>query len=219
VAIDFKAPRKIDSITVISTQDNFRTPVPVTPELTCSLYCAFDYEVQAWTGSAWQTVPNGAIAGNDKVMRRIEFPLMTTSKIRVVVSRSGKGRHPEQAQLVEVEAHTTEPIGGARSIDVNIPRLIDGKGHIFTLVNGQVLRDGASVTTENVAKQIGLCEGSVYMTGGGNEWSRYVGPRYPAWEGAQFSCALPGKHDEVCGNGIDDDGDGHVDENCRQDPK
>lgn len=216
VVIDFKTARKIDSITVISTQDNYHTPVRLTPELTCSLYCAFDYDVQAWTGSAWQTVPNGSIVGNDRVMRQVEFPPMTTSRIRVVVTRSGKGRHPEQAQLVEVEAHTPDAIGGPPPVDVNIPRLIDAKGHVFTLVNGQVLRDDIGVTAENVAKQIGLCEGSVYVTGDGSAWSKYVGPRYPAWEGGVFSCTLPGKHDEVCGNGIDDDGDGHVDENCRQ---
>ena len=211
--VDFRATRTIDGVTVYSLQDNHRTPVPLRDDLTFTLYGVIDAEVAAWVGNSWQKV--GALSGNNKVVAKIAFPPVTTSKIRLTITKGGTGFGPGRSALAELEAHSTTPIAGP-VYDPNIPRLVDARGHVFTLKKGQVFRNDVAITNEGIAKSIGLCEGSVYMTSDGTAWSKYVGPQYPSWGAAPFSCAIPGKNDEVCGNGIDDDGDGHVDENCRQ---
>jgi hypothetical protein len=59
-----------------------------------------DFDVEFWTGSAWQLVPGGSVLNNDKVWRKISFSPVTTSKIRCVVKRALGG----QSVIVELEA-------------------------------------------------------------------------------------------------------------------
>src|SRR6185369_1867418 len=59
--------------------------------------------VQYWNGSAWVTVPNGSVTGNNKVWRQFIFSPIATSKVRVLVNNALNTR----SRIVELEAWTT----------------------------------------------------------------------------------------------------------------
>ena len=96
--IDFKSPQALDWINVFTIQDN--------PENEPTLAEKFskdgitDYDVQYWNGRVWKNVPGGVIRNNRNVWRKIEFPTITTNKIRVVVRGSLSG----YSRIMEVEA-------------------------------------------------------------------------------------------------------------------
>jgi hypothetical protein len=60
-----------------------------------------DFELQYWTGSAWQTVPGGSVTGNNKVWRRFAFVPVTTPSIRVLMTGGPAG----YSRLAEVEVY------------------------------------------------------------------------------------------------------------------
>lgn len=86
--VAFPAPQTIDEINVFSLQDDFNNPVEPTETMTFTQFGLQDFDVQYWTGSAWQTVPGGSMLNNNKVWRKITFPPLTTTKVRVMVNRA-----------------------------------------------------------------------------------------------------------------------------------
>jgi hypothetical protein len=86
--VAFPGARTIDEINVFSLQDDFNNPVEPTQTMTFTQFGLQDFDVQYWTGSVWQTVPGGAVLNNNKVWRRIAFPAVTTTKVRVTVNRA-----------------------------------------------------------------------------------------------------------------------------------
>jgi hypothetical protein len=81
-------------------QNDFLHPVEPTPSTPADFYGIRDFQVQTCVGLICTTVPGGTITGNDKAMRVITFPAITTSKIRIVVNA---GRM-NWSRIVEVEA-------------------------------------------------------------------------------------------------------------------
>ena len=79
--------RTVAEIDVFTAQDASANPLEPTETLTFSQYGITDFEVQYWTGSAWQTVPGGSVTGNNKVWRKFTFTPVSTSRIRVLVSQ------------------------------------------------------------------------------------------------------------------------------------
>jgi RHS repeat-associated protein len=69
--------------------------------MTFSVWGLTGYEVQYWTGTAWATVPGGAVTGNDKVWRKFTFPALTTEKIRILTNAG----LAQSSRLTEVEAY------------------------------------------------------------------------------------------------------------------
>jgi pyrrolidone-carboxylate peptidase len=86
--VAFPGARTIDEIDVFSLQDDFNNPVEPTETMTFSQFGLQDFDVQYWTGSAWQAVPGGSVLNNNKVWRKIAFPPLTTTKVRIVVNRA-----------------------------------------------------------------------------------------------------------------------------------
>ena len=89
---------------MFTLQDNFKNPQEPTPNMTATVYGIIDFDVQYWNpdGSGqWLTVPGGSIAGNDRVMRVITFPALTTSKFRIIVN-AARNRF---SRIIEVEAY------------------------------------------------------------------------------------------------------------------
>jgi hypothetical protein len=101
VEIAFSGMKTIDEVAVFTIQDNSTTPSPPTPTMTFALYGLVDFTVQYWTGSTWDAVPGGAVRGNNLVWRRVTFPAVTTSRIRILAERAADGR---LSRLVEIEA-------------------------------------------------------------------------------------------------------------------
>jgi hypothetical protein len=98
--VDFSGVRTINEIRVYTVQNDLRNPVEPTATTPADLYGIKDFNVQYWNGTAWVTVRGGSVIGNGKAMRVFKFPLITTTKIRVVV-HAGRSHW---SRIVEVEA-------------------------------------------------------------------------------------------------------------------
>jgi len=100
IQINFAVAKPISEIDVFTVQDNYAAPSGPSPTTTFSLYGITDFQVQFWDGFAWINVPNGIISGNNLVWRKINFPTLTTSSIRIVVTGALNG----YSRITEVEA-------------------------------------------------------------------------------------------------------------------
>ena len=98
--VDFNGSKDIDEVDVFSVQDNAGSPSEPTPTMTFSAYGLTAFQVQYWNGSAWTTVPNGNITGNNLVWKQITFSAITTTKIRVWITGSSDG----YSRMTELEA-------------------------------------------------------------------------------------------------------------------
>jgi hypothetical protein len=101
--IDFSGAQTIGEVDVFTVQDSYGAPSDPTPSMTFTRYGIRDFEVQYWTGTAWQDVPGGAIVGNNLVWRQVTFAALTTTKIRVLVTNALNS----YSRITEVEAWTT----------------------------------------------------------------------------------------------------------------
>ncbi|HSU17724.1 carboxypeptidase regulatory-like domain-containing protein [Longimicrobium sp.] len=99
------APRAITEVDIYLPQDNPYSPAEITESLTFSMFGIQDFNVEYWTGSAWQVLPGGAIVNNDRVWRRIAFAPITTGKVRVVVFRGMGG----WSRITELEVWSGGP--------------------------------------------------------------------------------------------------------------
>jgi hypothetical protein len=98
--IDFNGSKTLDEINVFTLQDNYTSPVDPTSSTVFTLYGVRDFQVQYWTGAAWQDVPGGA--GNEQYqgVAAVYGCAITTTKIRVYVTNAMNG----YTRLTEVEA-------------------------------------------------------------------------------------------------------------------
>jgi hypothetical protein len=98
--VDFNGSKTIDQIDVYAVRDNFASTTEPTDSETFSIYGITSFDVQYWNGFGWVTVPGGSITNNNKVVTKISFSPVTTSRIRVVVN-NGQGGY---SRIVEVQA-------------------------------------------------------------------------------------------------------------------
>ena len=98
VQIIFSGQKTIDHVVVVTLRDNYATPVQPTASTTFTLYGITAFNVQAWNGASWVTL--GTVAGNNLVMRTVNFTAVTTDRIRVNVT----GALAKYSRLIEVEA-------------------------------------------------------------------------------------------------------------------
>ncbi len=106
--LDMGSVQSVAEINVFSIQDNYASPVEPTEDLTFSLYGLKSFEVQFWTGSAWQTVPGGSVTGNNRVWRRFTFAPVLTSGLRVLVLDAA-GSYSRMAELEAYSTATSAP--------------------------------------------------------------------------------------------------------------
>jgi serine protease len=99
--VDFGTTRSVAEIDVFTVQDTYWSPAEPTEAMTFTQYGITDFEVQYWTGSAWQAVPGGSVTGNNKVWRKFTFAAVSTSRIRVLVLGALQG----YSRITEIEAY------------------------------------------------------------------------------------------------------------------
>ena len=99
--VTFDAPKSIGEIDVFTLQDDYRNPQEPTEAMTFSTYGITDFDVQYWNGSAWITVPNGSVNGNNRVWRKFTFPAISTTAVRLYV----RGALGSYARVTEIEAY------------------------------------------------------------------------------------------------------------------
>ena len=100
--VDFAGAQTIDEIDVFTLQDAYTNPAAPTLSMTFSRYGVTDFQVQYWDGAQWVGVPGGSVAGNNHVWRQFSFSAVTTSRIRVLVTKA----LASYSRLTEVEAYT-----------------------------------------------------------------------------------------------------------------
>lgn len=101
LTIDFSGSKTISEIDVFTLQDDLKSPAVPTETMPFSTYGLTAFEVQVWMGSAWVTV--GSVSASDPryIVRRLKFPAVTTSKIRVLTNAAIDNGY---SRITEVEA-------------------------------------------------------------------------------------------------------------------
>jgi hypothetical protein len=110
--VDFNGSKTLEEIDVFMLQDNYAAPSDPTTAMTFAQYGLRDFQVQHWTGTAWQNVPGGAISNNNLVWRQILVGSVTTTKIRVYVNNALNG----YSRITEVEAWTMSTASGRMNL-------------------------------------------------------------------------------------------------------
>ncbi len=104
IQVNFDQTKSINEIDVFTVQDNYQNPVDPTLAMTFSQYGITDFDVQYWNGSAWITIPNGSVNGNNKVWNKFSFAAVSTNAIRVNVRNALAG----YSRIVEIEAYIAQ---------------------------------------------------------------------------------------------------------------
>ena len=100
IEVRFAGFKTIDEVSVYSMQDNYSAPVEPTPAMTFIYWGLRAFEVQYWDGSGLAPVPGAGVTNNNLVWRRFTFVPITTTKIRVFITRALNG----YSRVMEVEA-------------------------------------------------------------------------------------------------------------------
>jgi subtilisin family serine protease len=106
VEVEFNGARTIEEIDVFTVQDNYAAPSDPTLSMTFTKWGVRDFVVEYWTGSAWQTLPGGSVSNNASVWRQFNFAPVTTSRIRVFITKG----LASNSRLTEIEVYAS--IGG-----------------------------------------------------------------------------------------------------------
>ncbi|HEV3467765.1 MAG TPA: zinc-dependent metalloprotease family protein [Pyrinomonadaceae bacterium] len=98
--VSFGGARAVNQVRVYTLQDGYAGGAEPTAATTASENGIIDFDIQAWDGTSWVTVPGGEIRGNALALRAVIFPEVTTTKVRVLVLNS----RLNYSRIVEVEA-------------------------------------------------------------------------------------------------------------------
>lgn len=113
IQVAFSGARTISEVRFFTLQDNYPSAVEPTPSTRFSTYGVTDFEVQYWYDAPdvkkWVVVPNGVIVNNRNVMRTVQFPPVTTTKVRVVI----KNALTYYSRVTELEAYNTSGVNVA----------------------------------------------------------------------------------------------------------
>ena len=159
--VRFAGLKLIEEVNVFSMQDNYTQPVDPTPTMTFAYWGVRGFEVQYWDGSSWVAVPNGVVANNNLVWRKVVFAPITTTKIRVFITAALNG----YSRLMEVEAWGISAGGNAppdvaltspaEGLSVNLPVTValnatasDSDGAVTQV---QFFVNGASIGTDTTS--------------------------------------------------------------------
>ncbi|MFT3790518.1 MAG: discoidin domain-containing protein [Rudaea sp.] len=98
IQVNFNGSQTINNVVVYTLQDAIHNPIEPTDSTTFTLYGLTAFDVQTWDGSTWVT--QGSVTGNNLVKRRVVFPAVTTTAIRILCNNGLAG----YSRIVEVEA-------------------------------------------------------------------------------------------------------------------
>jgi len=160
--VQFNGSKTIMEIDVVTIQDNYNAPIEPTESMTFALGGLTAYQVQYWNGSAWVTITNGSVSGNNKVWKKFSFAAITTTKIRVLSSAS-----PDNySRLTELEAWT----GPSPAPRYNLA--LSSMGAVASASNSYTSGYGPAGTNNGDRKSLNWTNG-----GGWND----SGPPFPDW--------------------------------------
>ena len=152
VEVAFNGSKTINEVDVFSLQDNYANPIEPTEATTFSLYGLTGFQVQYWNGSAWVTVPGGSVSGNNKVLKKITFAPLTTTKIRVLANTAADG----WSRMVEVEAWSPN-INWLVTDHLGTPRIvIDQTGTLANIKRHDYLPFGEELFAGSGGRTVGM---------------------------------------------------------------
>jgi hypothetical protein len=96
IQVQLAGTKTVDRVVVYSMQDSYAAPVEPTDATAARYYQLVDFDVQAWSGSAWVTV--ASVKGNELAKRAVSFAPVATDRIRVVVNNAN-GRFSRAAEI------------------------------------------------------------------------------------------------------------------------
>ena len=172
--VDFNGAKPIGQIHIFTGQTN--GTVDPTPTMTSS-YAIADFQVQYWTGAQWTTVPGGNVTGNQKVWRTFTFTAVTTTAIRVLITRSGT----TLSRIAEIEAY-----GTSSSPTAPAPPPPTG-GNVASAVNGARVSASSRYSTLSAASY--ATDGNRRASTTANSWADATMNAYPDWLQVDFSGA------------------------------
>jgi subtilisin family serine protease len=185
--IDFSGNKTISEIDVFTVQDAYSAPSTPTQTMTFTQYGVRDFDLQYWTGAAWQPIPNGAVTNNNLVWRQFSFAAITTSRIRVVVT----GALGSYSRITEVEAWGTDAALG------NAPPTVTLTGP----ANGATFTAPASITLAASASDAdGTVNSVTFYANGSRIASDAANPYTIDWTG------VPAGGYSLTAVALDDDG-------------
>ncbi len=103
IEVTFSTEKLVDEIVVVTQQDAWWNPVEPTESQLFFNNGITGFQVQYWDGTNWLTVPLGVVTGNNKVLRRFTFPVVSTDRVRLLVNAA---KLPVST-VVEFEAYGT----------------------------------------------------------------------------------------------------------------
>jgi hypothetical protein len=153
----------LSSVTVYTLQDNYPNPAEPTDDLTFSAYGLTAFDVQIGDGSSFTTV--GSVSGNNLVKRKVTFPPVAGSEIRIVCNNGLAG----YSRITEVEARDdrnwgTENNGATASASSTLSALYP----VTAIIDGDR-------------------KGSNWGNGGG--WNNATANSYPQWVQLSFNAS------------------------------
>ena len=174
IRVDFASTKAIGEIDVFTGQ----TDGSIDPTATMTTtYTLADFQVQYWTGSQWKTVPGGSITGNRNVWRTFAFTPVTTTAIRVLITRSW----PTLSRVAEIEAYET-------SVTPPPPPPPNGNGvNVALASNGG--RASASSRYSTLSAATYATDGNRRASSSSNSWTDATAGQYPDWLRVDFSGA------------------------------
>lgn len=102
--VDFQGLQTIESIVVVSLQNNYGSPVEPTLGMESNTFGLSDFDIEYWNGSSW--VVADSPVGNNLTIYKYIFPTpVQTDKIRVTINNTQDGQY---SRMVELEAWTPQ---------------------------------------------------------------------------------------------------------------
>jgi hypothetical protein len=164
VQIDFSFTETINEIDVFTVQDNVANPSSPTTNMLFSQYGITDFEVQYWTGTAWQDVTNGNVTGNRNVWRQFTFNNITTRTIRVLI----KGALAGYSRIIEIEAYTPGT-------------------NVALVANGAVATSSSEYSGGYPTSAVNDGERAGQNWGSGGGWNNTLPNSFPEWVQIDFA--------------------------------
>lgn len=99
--VHFAGEKRINEVDFFTLQDNYTVPSEPNSETTFTQFGVTAFRVSYWDSATAQWVTLVEVQGNNKVWRTIEFPVVTTQKLSIIILNGANSF----SRVVEIEAY------------------------------------------------------------------------------------------------------------------
>lgn len=112
--VHFRKRQTIDTVNVFSVADDYDAPQPAEPteETVFTQHGCVDFYLEYLTDEGqWELIPGSQVTGNDKVWKKITFDPLTTTAVRIVITKSASQLGFSYISELEVWSCAASPDG------------------------------------------------------------------------------------------------------------